>query len=171
MLASDPLLELEHWASVSQRKGVPMIAISAKSSYCCSLKDTSVAGDQHQLTVFGFWQSQLHKENIVIRNLPCADRNSMSRFKPILIVLCKVRSPAESTVQFWAPNLKKVVDAHQKIQREQSRWGDGTLKNNASNPKVGHLFHSQFSHKATINILQPDLYRQRYFTKFVKKWN
>lgn len=66
-------LEQEHWASVEERKGVPMNSISAKSSYCL-LKDTSVAGGWHQITIHGFLQPQ----NISGTDVASADGNSMT---------------------------------------------------------------------------------------------
>lgn len=108
-----------------KEKASPWIAISANSSYCHSLKDTSMAGDRHQLTILGFWQPHLHRENIMIRNLASADRNSMSRLRAILGPLSSVRSehPWSTVSSSEHYTLIRTMTNMRKFRRQKSAWG------------------------------------------------
>ena len=121
------------WGSQSKNTGPlsgkekesPWITISANSSYCQSLKDTSMAGDRHQLTILGFWQPHLHRKNIMIRNLASADRNPMSRLRAILSPLSSVRSehPWSTVPSSEHHTLIRTMTNTRKIRRQQSAWG------------------------------------------------
>lgn len=110
-----------------------------------------MAGDWHQLTILGFWQPHLHRENIMVRNWAPADRNSMSRLGTILRPLSPVRSEhprrigpgSEDILRRTLTNMKKFIG-------EQSGWGV------EKKSYIDHLYHSQsfiITSKATINII------------------
>lgn len=100
MLASDPLSELEHWASVRQRKGAPMNSHLFKQQLLSLLKRHRHGWGPAPADNTWVSAAQLLRENIVVRSLASTHRNSISRLRALLGQLSSVR-----TGLVWSPVL------------------------------------------------------------------
>ena len=117
-----------------------------------------MAGDRHRLTILGFRQCQLLRENIVVRNLASTNRNSISRLRALLGPLSSVRSglPWSTGSSSEHHTLKRTLTNMRKCRGEQSGWGVEEKLKQSYNCLFVSFFQSFITtNKATINNLGP----------------